>query len=48
MDKQYIRDQFIPKSRKLKIIYGILWVLEPGMMAVIMAYKLTRKKNNVQ
>ena len=56
MDIQYIKEQFIPKSRKLKIIYGILWVLEPMFMGIAMGilitYKLSKlekeQKNNVQ
>lgn len=39
-----LKEQFIPKSNKLKVIYAILWILEPGIMAAIMAYKLARNR----
>ena len=47
MNKQdfiFLKSQFIPKSNKLKIIYGILWILEPGLMVLIVSYKIIRNR----
>lgn len=44
MNMQYLKTQFIPKSKTMKIIYGILWILEPGLMGVIMSYKIIRSR----
>jgi len=44
MNIEYLKSQFIPKSNKLKVIYGILWVLEPALMAGIIGYKIARSK----
>ena len=45
MNLEYLKSQFIPKSNKLKVIYGILWVLEPGIMALIVTIKIIRNRN---
>jgi len=42
MNIEYLKSQFIPKSNKLKVIYGILWIIEPALMACIMGYKISR------
>ena len=44
MNIEYLKSQFIPKSNKLKVIYGILWVLEPGIMALIITLKIIRDR----
>jgi len=44
MNIEYVKQQFIPKSKKLKVIYGILWILEPWIMLLIMSYKITRNR----
>ena len=41
---EYLKQQFIPKSNKLKVIYGILWVLEPWIMLLIISYKIAKEK----
>lgn len=47
MNIQYLKEQFIPKSKKLKIIYGTLWVLEPVLMAGIVAIILIKNRKKV-
>jgi len=42
---EYIKSQCIPKSKKLKTLYAILWILEPGLMAAILSYNLVRNRN---
>ena len=41
---QYLKSQFIPKNNKLKVIYGILWILEPGFMALIITVLLIKNR----
>ncbi len=44
MNIAYLKSQFIPKNNTWKIIYGILWILEPAFMAILMSYKIMRNK----
>ena len=44
MNIEYLKEKFIPKNNKLKVIYGVLWILEPWIMILIMTYKLSRSK----
>ena len=40
MNLEYVKSQMIPKNNRLKVIYGILWVLEPGLMALFVSLKI--------
>lgn len=40
MNLEYLKSQIVPKNNKLKVLYCILWVLEPGLMALFVSLKI--------
>ena len=44
MNIEYLKSQLIPKSNKLKVIYAVLWILEPAVMSLIVTYIILKNR----